>query len=135
MMKKNDVPFVITVRTSYIAEQSNPVLQKFTWSYEITIENNSPDIVQLVHRYWRIVDMAGRVEEVNGVGVIGLQPLIKPNKSFVYTSFCQLATPQGTMEGRYAMENLEEERFMVEIPKFILSAPSAITKTFKSILH
>jgi ApaG protein len=67
--------------------------------------------------------------------VIGLQPLIKPRSRFIYTSFCQLMTPQGTMEGYYEVQDLDEKRFSVEIPKFILSSPSEISATFRSRLH
>jgi len=125
----------VTAKPSYAATQSDPDNQKFVWSYEITIVNESDEIIQLLNRFWRITDMTGRIEEIQGVGVIGLQPLIKPGKNFVYTSFCQLLTPQGTMEGHYEMQNLEEKHFTIDIPKFILSAPTAITKSFRSRLH
>jgi ApaG protein len=132
-MKKNTI--VINARPGYVHEQSDPVHQKFVWSYEVAITNLTDDIVQLLNRYWRVTDMTGRVEEIRGAGVIGLQPLIKPGKQFVYTSFCQLLTPLGSMEGYYEMQNLEEKHFKVEIPKFILSAPSNITQEFRSKLH
>lgn len=125
----------VSVQTNYLPEQSDPVNQKFVWSYEITILNEGNEIVQLLNRHWRITDMTGRIEEVAGPGVIGLQPLLKPGKRFTYTSYCQLTTPQGTMEGHYEMQNLEEDCFSVEIPKFILSAPSEITQKYKSKLH
>lgn len=125
----------VEVKASYIAEQSDTVAQKFIWSYEVTIVNKSDEVVQLLNRYWRIVDMTGRIEEVHGAGVIGLQPIIKPGKHFTYISFCQLHLPQGTMEGFYEMQNLDEEHFKVQIPKFILSAPSDITRSFRSKLH
>lgn len=135
MTKTIDSLFTITVKTMYLPEQSDPAKQKFVWSYEITIANNSGEIVQLLSRFWRIVDMTGKVDNVQGLGVIGMQPIIKPNKTFVYTSFCQLTTPQGTMEGQYEMQNLEEQHFEIAIPKFILSAPSNITQSFRSRLH
>jgi ApaG protein len=125
----------VTTQTKYLTEKSDPDKQKFVWSYDITITNERDDIVQLLNRYWRITDMTSRVEEVYGAGVIGLQPIIKPGKAFTYTSFCQLITPQGTMEGHYEMQNLDEEHFVIEIPKFILSAPSSITKSYRSKLH
>lgn len=125
----------VTTRPSYIAAQSNPTNHKFLWSYEITIKNESDEIVQLLNRRWIITDMAGRMEDIQGAGVIGLQPLIKPGKEFSYTSYCQLLTPQGTMEGMYEMQNLEEEHFNVDIPKFVLSAPSSVTQSFRSMLH
>lgn len=134
-MKKKNPLIIVTVKPSYVAEQSDLRNQKFVWSYEIVIINKSNDIVQLLNRYWRITDLTGKVEEIHGAGVIGLQPLIKPNNRFIYTSFCQLHTPQGIMEGHYEMQNLAEEHFEVEIPKFILSAPSEITQSFRSRLH
>jgi ApaG protein len=134
-MNKETNKIIVAVEPTYISEQSDPTHQKFVWSYEITIANNSNDIVQLLNRYWRITDMTGKVEDIQGAGVIGLQPLIKPRKSFVYTSYCQLPTPQGTMEGQYEMQNLEEEHFKIDIPKFILSAPAEITVGFRSKLH
>jgi len=122
-------------KPSYIAAQSDPAHHKFLWSYEVTIKNESDDIIQLLNRRWLITDMSGRMEEIHGPGVVGLQPLIKPGKEFLYTSYCQLLTPQGTMEGVYEMQNLQEEYFTVDIPKFILSAPSSVTQLFKSMLH
>lgn len=132
-MNKNK--FQITVETKYLPEQSDASSQKFIWSYDITIVNESEEIAQLLHRYWRITDMTSKIEEIHGIGVIGLQPLLRPGKPFTYSSFCQLMTPQGTMEGYYEMQNLEEERFRIEIPKFILSAPAAVTKSFRAKLH
>lgn len=127
--------FTVTTKTSYISDQSDPDHDKFVWSYEITIESGAEEIVQLLNRFWRITDLTGHVEEIRGHGVIGLQPLIKPGKTFVYTSFCQLMTPQGTMEGHYEMQNLDEVHFNVPVPKFILSAPTSITKIYRSRLH
>ncbi len=131
-MKKN---IVVTAKANFDNMQSDHVHHKFVWSYDITIENNSDDIVQLLNREWHITDATGKVEEIQGVGVIGLQPLIKPGKSFSYTSYCQLSTPQGAMEGYYEMQNLEEELFSVHIPRFTLDAPHMIPPGFRSSLH
>lgn len=125
----------IFAKPSYVLEQSDPLNKKFVFSYEITIENHSDEIVQLLNRFWQITDTTGKVDIVQGAGVVGLQPLIKPGRRFVYTSFCQLATPQGTMEGHYEMQNIDEEQFNIAIPKFALSAPASITKAFRSRLH
>lgn len=134
-MKNKSHSLQVNAQPLYVPEQSNPANEKFVWSYEITITNESDDIVQLLNRFWRITDMTGKIEEIHGTGVIGLQPLIKPGKKFVYTSYCQLLTPQGTMEGYYEMQNLDEQHFNIEIPKFILSAPSSITQSYRSRLH
>lgn len=132
-MKK--ITIHITTQVTYLPEHSATEVSQFLWSYEITIENQSEEVVQLLNRYWRIIDSSGRVEEVRGPGVIGLQPIIKPGKKFVYTSFCQLPTPQGTMEGYYEMQTLDEVRFVAQVPKFVLSCPEAASDEYRSKLH
>lgn len=132
-MKENKIQ--ITSQTVYLPDQSSPENHRFLWTYEMTITNQSDELIQLLNRCWRITDMTGRIEEVRGPGVIGLQPLIKPGKKFTYSSFCQLATPQGTMEGFYEMQNLEEVRFIVQIPKFVLTCPLSTSAEFRSMLH
>jgi ApaG protein len=132
-MKK--ITIKISAHAAYLVSQSLPEEQRYMWSYEITIDNQSEEIVQLLNRYWRIIDMTGHVEEVRGPGVIGLQPIIKPGKKFVYTSFCQLATPQGTMEGHYEMQTLEEVRFTAQVPKFVLACPAEMSGMLRAKLH
>ena len=113
----------IVAQSYFLPEQSIIENNRYMWSYEISIVNNSEGIIQLLNRYWCITDMMGHIEEVRGPGVVGLQPVIKPGKKFTYTSFCQLMTPQGTMEGHYEMQTLEEDNFVVSIPKFVLTMP------------
>lgn len=134
-MQEKQTLISVTAQPTYIAEESDISTRKFIWSYEITIHNKLGKIIQLLNRCWRITDLSGRVEEITGTGVIGLQPIIKHNSTFTYKSYCQLTTPQGTMEGYYEMQDLEEEHFIVPIPKFILSAPSTITQVFRAKLH
>jgi len=133
-MKKN-TQVTVHSKSIYLSDQSTVEEQRFLWTYEMTIENKSEETIQLLNRYWRITDMTGHVEEVRGPGVVGLQPLIKSGKTFIYSSYCQLAAPQGTMEGYYEMQTLDEVHFIVEISKFILSTPSDISADFRSRLH
>jgi ApaG protein len=132
-MKK--IKMSVVAHAVYLPEHSLIEHHRFFWSYEVMITNESDQVVQLLNRYWRITDMSGNREEVRGPGVIGLQPLIKAGKSFSYTSFCQLATPQGSMEGNYEMQTLDEERFIVEIPKFILTSPMFGSSGMRPLLH
>jgi len=116
----------ITVRVavSYLAEQSNPVLDRWFWSYHIRIENGSEISVQLLSRSWRIVDGRGTVHEVHGEGVVGETPLIAPGGSFDYVSGCPLDTPSGVMSGSYRMVDEDGAVFDVTIPRFMLTAPT-----------
>lgn len=132
-MKK--ITLHIGTQSTYLPDQSSRQGQRFLWSYEISIMNESEEMVQLLNRYWRITDMTGHVEEVRGPGVVGLQPIIKPGKKFIYNSLCQLTTPKGMMEGHYEFQTLEEVNFTVPIPKLILTTPEEVAAEFRSRLH
>ena len=99
----------------------------FAFGYEITIENQSKDSVQLTSRFWRIKDALNQTEIVEGEGVIGKKPVLKPGESHTYRSGCLLTSPFGSMSGFYSMINFTSTRkFRVAIPSFKLSAPFAL---------
>jgi ApaG protein len=125
----------INTLATYLPEQSSEANHRYLWSYEITITNDSEEIIQLLNRRWKITELTGHIEEVHGPGVVGLQPIIKPARKFTYTSFCQLTTPQGTMEGHYEMQTLEEVHFIIQIPKIILLTPDTVSRAYREKLH
>lgn len=114
----------VRVAVSYLAEQSNPALNRWFWSYHVRIENGSAVSVQLLSRSWRIIDGRGAAHEVHGEGVVGETPLIAPGGSFDYVSGCPLDTPGGEMSGTYRMVDEDGVVFDVAIPHFALIAPS-----------
>jgi len=115
----------VRVAVSYLAEQSNPQLNRWFWSYHIRIENASDRSVQLLSRSWRIVDGRGATHEVHGEGVVGETPLIAPGGSFDYVSGCPLDTPTGSMSGSYRMVDEDGSLFDIDIPRFALVAPTS----------
>lgn len=99
----------------------------FAFGYLITIENQSKDSVQLTSRFWRIKDALNKTEIVQGEGVIGKKPVLKPGESHSYSSGCLLTSPFGAMRGYYNMINFTSaKKFKVSIPSFKLSAPFAL---------
>ena len=99
----------------------------YAFGYTVTIENQSKDSVQLNDRHWEILDALNNIETVNGEGVIGKKPVLKPGESHTYTSGCLLTSPFGAMQGYYSMVNFTTtKKFKVTIPTFKLSAPFAI---------
>jgi ApaG protein len=110
----------ITVTPKFLSDESAPEKAHFVWAYSIDIENQGGSTVQLLSRYWRITDATGRVQEVEGPGVVGEQPVLPPGESFSYTSGVPLTTPSGFMTGHYVMEIEGGERFDVEVPAFSL---------------
>jgi ApaG protein len=92
-----------------------------------TIENSSKDTVQLITRHWEIFDSLNDIEIVDGEGVIGKKPVIKPGESHTYSSGCLLSSPHGAMKGFFNMINFTTTRnFRVIVPTFRLSAPYAL---------
>ncbi len=119
----------VTVRVFYLEDQSNPEASRFVWAYRITIGNASEVTVQLLERTWHITDERGRVQIVEGEGVVGEQPILEPGARFEYTSGVPLATSSGFMTGKYHMIRTESaERFDVAIPAFSLDSPHQNTR-------
>jgi len=112
----------VSVRPLYIEAESNILSRKFVFAYFITIENLGTDTVQLLRRHWYITHDTGKVEEVEGEGVIGKQPFITPGRKYEYNSFCILESMEGFMEGTYMMKRLSDEIFKINIPRFVLRA-------------
>jgi ApaG protein len=117
----------VSVFPNYLANHSNAALGIFIFSYTILIENTSPYIVQLLRRRWVIFDSNNTKREVTGDGVVGVQPILLPGEIHEYSSFCELRTNMGRMEGQYTMERASDSAlFEVEIPAFQLIAPSVL---------
>ena len=116
----------ITVRVAvnFLPEQSRIDAGKWFWVYHIRIENDSPHTVQLLRRQWRITDGRGRVDVVEGDGVVGEQPVLNPGDSHDYVSGCPLTTPHGSMEGSYTFRRDDGAEVRAAIPFFPLAAPA-----------
>ena len=123
MYEANTREIKVTVKPFYLEDQSSPDDNHFVWAYQVRIENHGSDTVQLLSRYWRIVDSMGRVQEVRGAGVVGEQPVLQPGEAFEYTSGTPLPTSSGIMSGTYEMESANGERFAIQIPMFSLDTP------------
>jgi ApaG protein len=99
----------------------------FAFGYNVTIENRSKEIVQLNSRFWTISDSLNKDEQIEGEGVIGKKPVLKPGEIHTYNSGCLLLSPFGSMKGHYKMIDLATTRkFNVTIPSFKLCAPFAL---------
>ena len=93
------------------------------WAYRVEIENRGARTLQLVTRHWRITDREGRVQEVNGAGVVGQQPVLPPGGRFEYTSGAPLSAPSGLMQGIYRMTDEHGGYLNARIPLFALDSP------------
>ncbi|WP_293871003.1 Co2+/Mg2+ efflux protein ApaG [Flavobacterium sp.] len=117
----------ISVLTSFEGTYFKNYKIHFAFSYEITIENHSKDSVQLTSRHWEVLDSLNDLETVNGEGVIGKKPVLKPGEKHTYNSGCLLSSPFGAMRGYFNMINFTTTNtFKVIVPSFKLSAAFAL---------
>ena len=116
----------VTVRSSYVADQSLPSARRYVFAYTVRISNDGQTPAQLKSRHWVITDGDGRVEEVRGPGVVGQQPFLNPGDQFEYTSGCVLTTPRGEMRGTYQMHRPDGSTFDATIAPFALSLPYSL---------
>ncbi len=114
----------VSVESFYQPDYSNPVNNEYMFAYRITIENNNIYPIKLLRRHWYIFDSNASHREVEGEGVVGVQPQINPGEQYEYISGCNLRTEFGKMHGSYTMENLaSKKQFQVHIPVFEMIVP------------
>ncbi|MDE3125515.1 MAG: Co2+/Mg2+ efflux protein ApaG [Bacteroidota bacterium] len=127
MVTKISAGIQISVETFYQPDYSNPLAHEHMFAYRITIENLNDFTVQLLKRHWFINDSNGEKREVEGDGVVGVQPIILPGEKYQYVSGCNFKTEIGKMSGYYTMENqFNKQLFTVNIPAFDMIVPAKL---------
>lgn len=114
---------LVEVFPSYVPERSSLENKQFFYSYRVVITNNGVSAAKIIHRHWKIKDGNGKTYDVQGSGVVGEQPMLKPGEHFEYTSFCPLHSPYGNMRGKYQMIDEFGNRFWINIPLFFFRPP------------
>jgi ApaG protein len=115
-----------TVAVRHLPEQSDPQSGQHAFAYTVSIRNTGDITAQLIARHWIITDAHGHTEEVRGLAVVGHQPLLKPGETFEYTSWTQLATPNGTMRGTFFCITEDARPFDAPVHEFGLTLASAL---------
>jgi len=116
----------VDVDTLYIESESDPDNDRYVFAYTITIRNVGDIAAKLMTRHWVIRDENGKVQKVDGDGVVGEQPHLKPGEGFKYTSSTWLETSWGTMGGAYLMVTDNGEEFKAPVADFLLSVPHTL---------
>ena len=116
----------VKVETSFLPDQSDTAESRFVFAYTITIMNTGKIPVQLLTRRWVITDASGKVQEVEGDGVVGKQPKLRPGTFYRYSSLSVLETPVGAMEGSYGMVDADGTLFSAPIAAFRLAVPGIL---------
>ena len=123
MYSKNTNGVTVTVNPYFLDDQSSPGDNHYVWAYKVNINNKGAEILYLHQRTWIIIDGNGRVLQVQGDGVVGETPTIKPGETFEYTSGTPLKTTSGIMQGYYSMIVGNGNKVKIDIPTFSLDSP------------
>ena len=117
----------ISVKTIYDGSYFKNYNLHFAFNYIIKITNQSKSTVQLKSRHWRIFDSLSSDIIIDGEGVIGEKPSIKPGDSYEYSSGCLITSPVGAMRGFYNMIDINNgKKFRAYIPTFNITAPQPL---------
>lgn len=116
----------IAVEAKYEAAQSDAEAKRFVFTYSITIKNSANFDIQLLSRRWVVTDGNQKQQEIEGEGVIGVQPIISANSSYQYSSGAILETDVGSMFGHYNMITAEGAKFVAQIAAFTLAKPNTL---------
>lgn len=86
-------PLTVEVTSTYNTAQSDPPMRKHCFQYTIRITNNSDtDTIQLLSRRFEIQTVGSSMKDVvQGEGVTGRTPILKPGEVFEYTSTAPLS--------------------------------------------
>ncbi len=125
-MSEDRYQIEVEIAVRYVPEQSDTARHEFAFAYTVRITNRGTVPSQLISRHWIIEDQHQQVIEVNGLGVVGHQPLLQPGETFEYTSGSRIQSNAGTMRGSYFFVAEDGHRFDVEIPQFALCTPQAL---------
>ncbi len=117
---------LVKVKSRFLPDHPASTDGKYAFAYHVTILNLSKETVKLLHRFWLICDADGKSMEVEGAGVVGKQPEIKPGEQFEYSSGAIIDSPVGSMQGYYEMQRTDASTFRVPIDVFSLAVPNVL---------
>jgi ApaG protein len=125
ILNSNELHIRVAPNFEGLSSQNNKSLHVF--SYKVFIKNNSTKNLKLISRKWIIIDAYGTKRIVEGEGVVGLRPVLKPTETFTYDSWCPIDGPIGLMKGHYIFQDVDtDDYFEAEIPAFQLTTPALL---------
>jgi ApaG protein len=115
---------LVTVdRVLYQRDAPTPVDRPHCFVYFISIHNRTGVAVTIKGRKWVVRNARGEITAVEGDGVVGQFPTIRPGESFSYNSFHLLDTMSGEARGSYLGVDENGRRVVTRIPTFEMVVP------------
>ena len=119
-------------RLVYAPELPAPPDRPHSFVYFISIHNGSDRTVTIKRRKWVVTNSRNEVTAIEGDGVVGEFPVLKPGEKFSYNSRHILDTPRAIAEGSYMGVDEEGVRVVVRIPTFEMVVPEGGAKTMRA---
>jgi len=118
---------IVKVTPEYLEEESTPENRVYTFAYNVSIENNRRDSIQLLNRHWKIFAGGVQIADVKGEGVVGEKPVLQAGEIHRYRSFSVVNSETAHMFGYFTFIAENGEFFDVAIPEFQLNYQPALT--------
>jgi len=107
----------------YMPHLDAPPERPHPFVYFIAIINDSTKAIRIRGRKWILKDCHGDTMIVEGEGVVGESPLIKPGERFSYNSY-HVIQQNSEVTGSYFGVDEEGKGVLVTIPSFSLKVPT-----------
>jgi len=109
-------------RVVHMPQLEAPPDRPHPFVYFITVSNESSVPVTIKGRKWVVTDAEGRCVVVEGDGVVGEFPYLKPHHQFSYNSYHTIGS-DSVAEGAFFGVTDRGEAVFTRIPRFEMRAP------------
>jgi len=106
----------------YAPRLETPAERPHPFAYYLTIENLSEETLTIKGRKWVVTDARGHRVVVEGDGVVGKTPRLKPGEHFSYHSYHVIAS-DSVAEGAFFAISQAGEAVVTRIPRFEMKVP------------
>ena len=110
-------------KLEYSPQLETPAERPHPFAYYLTIENLSEETLTIKGRKWVVTDTKGHRVVVEGDGVVGKTPCLKPGERFSYHSYHVIAC-DSVAEGAFFAVNQAGEPGVTRIPRFEMKVPT-----------
>ncbi len=110
-------------RLVYAPELPAPPDKPHSFVYFISIHNGSDRTITIKGRKWVVTNSRDEVTAIEGDGVVGEFPVLRPGEKFSYNSRHILDTPRAIAQGSYLGVDESGVRVVVRIPTFEMVVP------------
>lgn len=116
---------VLIDKVVYMPTLEAPPERPYPFVYFITIDNQSSETVTIRGRKWVITDQLGQKIVVEGDGVVGEFPRLRPGERFSYNSYHVIGT-DSVAEGAFIGISDQSAPFVARIPRFQMQVPKTV---------